>query len=124
MYRRAFTIIDMAIVLTVIVIIVSAAVPQYFKSRNNAHEAACATNRRVLDDAEQLAMLQTWLSRSDGIDIDDLVPGYISKLPTCDEGGSYTLNGQGEPSSCSIHGPGGPKSYRVDDGGSPRVAVN
>ena len=106
MHRKAFTIIGLAVALIIICIIAGAALPQYFKSRDAAREAACATNRGVLDDAEQAAMLQTWLRRSDTMEIDDLVPEYLSKLPRCDEGGFYALNGPGKPSSCSIHGNG------------------
>ena len=106
MHRKAFTVVWLAIALIVICIIAGAAVPKYFTSRGAAREAACATNRGLLDDAKQAAMLHMWLRRSEAMEVDDLVPEYIPKLPRCRDGGSYALNGKGQPSSCSIHGNG------------------
>lgn len=126
MHRRAFTIIELAIVLTIIGILTGVGAPQYVKSRSVARQASCANNRLTLDGIKQVAMIERGLAPWDEMDVDDLVPEYLTIMPGCDDGGAYSLNGLGEPSRCSIHGYGsGDRQIdRIDDGGSPSLTLN
>ena len=104
MHRRGFTIIELSIVLTITVLLAGIAIPQFFRARQSAREAACGQNRAALDVVKELAMIELGLGHEDEMEMDELVPEHLESVPECDGDGVYTLNSLGEPSECSIHG--------------------
>jgi hypothetical protein len=64
-----------------------------------ADEAACAANRKLIESAvQQYYGLEGVYPTS----IQQLVPEYLEKVPSCPGGGTYTLTGT--KVICSIHG--------------------
>ena len=46
-------------------------------------------------------MIEGGLGPADEMGMDELVPQHPAAVPRCDDGGVYTLNSLGEPSTCS-----------------------
>ena len=72
----------------------------YTKAEPNLN--ACVQNLRQLDGAMSLFSLD-----HDGMPANgpgDLIPAYLSTLPTCPDGGIYNLSGPGGHPACTIEG--------------------
>jgi prepilin-type N-terminal cleavage/methylation domain-containing protein len=104
MRRRAFTLIELVIVIAVIGVMTGIAVPVYSKTRVRTTETSCAKNRRVLQDAKVLWMIDNGKTYSDEIYFKDLIPEYVAEPPVCPLGGTYELNGLTGEVTCSKHG--------------------
>lgn len=61
--------------------------------------AGCAANRRAIESALQAYQAANGKPPSS---LQQLVPQYLQKLPSCPAGGSYQLSGT--TVSCSVHG--------------------
>jgi hypothetical protein len=64
-----------------------------------AEATACAANRRAISSAAQQYFAVEGAYPSS---IQQLVPDYLTSVPTCPSGGTYTL--QGKTVTCSVHG--------------------
>lgn len=85
---RAFTLIEIMIVIAIIGILAGLTLPNYVRSRNEAHLTSCQQNLESLG-----AAYTTYLIRNkDKIsDISQLIEnGYISALPKCPAAGTCT----------------------------------
>lgn len=82
-------------------------------------------HRAALDAVKQLAMIEGGLGPADEMGMDELVPQHLAAVPRCDDGGVYTINSLGEPSTCSIHGilAVEPVYDGVGDAGAPGLTV-
>ena len=72
----------------------------YTKSETNLN--ACVQNLRQLDGAMTLFSLDHEGATAMGPG--DLIPAYLSTLPTCPDGGIYNLAGPGGHPACTIEG--------------------
>ena len=72
----------------------------YTKSETNLN--ACVQNLRQLDGAMSLFSLDHGGMTANGPG--DLVPAYLTTLPTCPDGGIYNLSGPGGHPACTMEG--------------------
>ena len=93
--RKGYTLVEIMIVVTVITIMMSVALPNYLKSGKTSSKNACITNLRLIDSAmEQWAMdnnipAGTVPSVSQESDIYSYIDGGT---PTCPSNGEYSLH--------------------------------
>ena len=99
--RRGFTLIEMMIVVLIIGILLSVAVPNFVKARNTSRGKSCTANLRQLDSAKEQYMMdhRTTVAPTS---FSDLAPIYIKATPECPSGGTYTLGNATTNPSCSI----------------------
>jgi prepilin-type N-terminal cleavage/methylation domain-containing protein len=92
--RSGFTLVEIMIVVAIIGMLASIAIPNYVKARDNSQQKACINNLRQLDGAAQSWALENKKMSSDTYTLDDLKP-YIKlestgNLPGCPAHGVYT----------------------------------
>lgn len=104
MKSRAFTIVELMLVVTVLGVLLSVAIPAYAQAKGRSTGAACAKNRQLFDQAKQLWMIDNGKSYGDGVYFKDLLPEYIAEPPVCPGRGHYELHGLEGATSCSVHG--------------------
>ncbi|MFY7954466.1 MAG: competence type IV pilus major pilin ComGC [Armatimonadaceae bacterium] len=105
--RKAFTLVEIMIVVLIIGVLLAIAVPNFVRARESSRAKACVSNLKQIDSAkEQLAMdskLGGGATITNGMT--DLLT-YLKKEPTCPSGGTYTIGAVGTDPTCSHGGTG------------------
>lgn len=91
--RRGMTLVEMMIVVGIIVVLVSMAMPTYTKIRSDTKAGICKSNLKQID-----AAIERWAFEKEVLDGTALTP-YESEIyayikngkPSCPSGGSYIL---------------------------------
>ncbi|MDX1933558.1 MAG: prepilin-type N-terminal cleavage/methylation domain-containing protein [Capsulimonadales bacterium] len=108
--RRAFTLVEIMIVVLVIGILLAIAVPNFVKARETSRANACITNLKQINSAKQQWAMDNKKNGSDSPVMTDLVgvtatAGYLQSTPTCPSSGSYTIGNIDTLPTCSITAP-------------------
>lgn len=95
--NKAFTLVEIMIVVAIIALLAAVAIPNFVKSRHEARLATCISNMRTIDGAIQQYLLKNDMGESDydSVTIDVLITDdYLHKAPTCKaaKGASYTIS--------------------------------
>ncbi|MFM9873384.1 MAG: competence type IV pilus major pilin ComGC [Fimbriimonadaceae bacterium] len=105
MRRRAFTLVEIMIVVLIIGMILTIAVPSWMRIREKSQRTACQDNMRVIRDAKVQWGLDNGQSQSAVPTQADIAPVHIKKFPNCPGSGTYTIGNLDEDVACSEHGP-------------------
>jgi prepilin-type N-terminal cleavage/methylation domain-containing protein len=92
--RSGFTLVEIMIVVAIIGMLASIAIPNYVKARGNSQQHACINNLRQIDGAAQTWALENKKTGGATYALTDLLP-YIKldsngNLPACPANGSYS----------------------------------
>ena len=109
--RRAFTLVEIMIVVLIIGILVAIAVPNFVKARESARTKACIANLRQIDSAKEQYGIDNRLSAGSTISGFSVLAGagtttYMKTTPQCPSGGAYTINALGTNPVCSFSASG------------------
>ena len=127
LHRRAFTLVEIMIVVLIIGILLAIAVPNFISARETSRAKSCVGNLKQIDSAKQQAIMDNKLNESSTpiFFIDGTTPttsgptgnyqlvsianslGYIRRQPVCPSGGQYTLGNVIVPTSCNVTGVSG-----------------
>jgi prepilin-type N-terminal cleavage/methylation domain-containing protein len=109
-----FTLVEIMIVVAIIGLLASIAIPNFVTSRKNAQATACINNIRVIQGAKDMWSLEAKKSSSDTATEAELQPyighGATGKLPTCPNDSastfatSYSVNQVDAMVICNIGG--------------------
>ena len=105
--KSAFTLVEIMIVVAILGLLVSIAVPYFIRQRSSAQANICINTLLKLDDAACEFALERGKKTGDPINYPrDLTP-YIklngsNQIPPCPAGGSYSLNIIGARPLCSL----------------------
>ena len=103
MRKRAFTLVEIMIVVLIIGILMGIAVPQWMKARTNSQQKTCITNLRAIDQAKEQFTMENQLKNGDAIDAVAAWAIYEKgAYPTCPGGGTYTPGLVGTTPTCTL----------------------
>jgi prepilin-type N-terminal cleavage/methylation domain-containing protein len=103
MRRRAFTLVEIMIVILIIGLLLAIAVPQFLTARDNAQEKSCWQNQQKLEAAKHMWIMDYGHASSSAPVIGDLVPEYIKFAPECPTHDVYNLGNGTVAVSCPRH---------------------
>lgn len=91
---RAFTLVEIMIVVAIIGLLAAVAIPNFVRARENAQQNACINNLRLIDSAKQQWALEERQLPSATPTLADIGPylvrGSQTRLPLCPSAGSDT----------------------------------
>ena len=103
---RGFTLVEIMIVVAIIGVILSIAVPAWMRQRERARQRACQENLSKIQGAKEQWAMENQIPDSGVPSWDDLVQpggtGYLKAQPHCPAGGDYTIGSVGVAAICSI----------------------
>jgi prepilin-type N-terminal cleavage/methylation domain-containing protein len=107
--QRAFTLVEIMIVLGILGLLLAIVVPNYIRARANAQSSSCINNLHKIDDAVSQFAVEKGKKTGDPVAYpDDLTPyiklNTLGFIPACPAGGTYTVGSLGAKpqSSCSL----------------------
>src|SRR5712671_5938717 len=112
--KGAFTLVEIMIVVAIIGLLASIAIPNFVKARNTAQTQACITNLRQIEGAINAWALENKKQDNDTVTLDNLKgssagTSYIKldssgNIPSCPAGGQYILSTVATPPTCTVAG--------------------
>ncbi len=101
---RAFTLVEIMIVVAIIGMIIAIALPTFFRARELSRMRACQENQQKIDAAKEQWALENGVSGTASPDWENLVGvhAYIRKSPECPASGEYTINNIDTNPTCSL----------------------
>lgn len=103
--KKAFTLVEIMIVVAIIGIILSIAVPSFLRARETSRATACQGNLRQIDSAKDQWAIENKKNTSDTCGMSDLVGStlYIKSTPTCPgTNTAYTIGNVGTDPTCAV----------------------
>jgi prepilin-type N-terminal cleavage/methylation domain-containing protein len=103
--RKAFTLVEIMIVVLIIGILLSIAVPQWMRARENSRSKQCIATLKQIDGAKEFYAIQNSLGNGSPVTMGDLWPAYINQStpPTCTGGGTIAVNVIGTNPTCTYN---------------------
>jgi prepilin-type N-terminal cleavage/methylation domain-containing protein len=104
--NRAFTLVEIMIVVLIIGILMAIAVPNFVKARESSRKSACVSSLKQIDSAKEQWAMDNKKDAGATVALTDLVGStlYIKATPECPSGGTYTVNNVGTNPACSTSG--------------------
>ena len=104
--NRAFTLVEIMIVVLIIGILMAIAVPNFVKARESSRKNTCIANLKQIDSAKEQWAMDQRKNAADACALTDLVgtAAYLKATPVCPSGGTYTANAVGANPTCTQSG--------------------
>jgi prepilin-type N-terminal cleavage/methylation domain-containing protein len=108
---RAFTLIEIMIVVGILAIIVAIAAPAWIRARSQSRMKTCQENLTKIDGSKEQYALEHRRRAGDPVAVSDIVnanptSGYLNSIPPEPSGYTYVLGVIGEEPSCTSGQPG------------------
>jgi prepilin-type N-terminal cleavage/methylation domain-containing protein len=105
--NQGYTLIEVMLVVLMIATLLSIAVPNFIRTREQARAKSCSRNIKYIDGAKEQWAIDNRKNSNDTPSFTDLVGNgsYLKATPTCPSGGVYTLNPVGTHPVCNRNNP-------------------
>lgn len=115
--QGGFTLVEIMIVVAIIGMLASMAIPNYVKTRATSQKTACINNLRQIDGAIQQYALENKKAPTDPVTETDVTP-YLKNLVACPAGGtkfsdSYKVADCTTPPVCTTAGGGAANGHII-----------
>jgi prepilin-type N-terminal cleavage/methylation domain-containing protein len=106
MRNRAFTLVEIMIVVLIIGILMAIAVPNFVKARESSRKNTCIANLKQIDSAKEQYAMDNKLASGAATAFTNLVgaTSYMKAQPVCPSSGTYTTGVVGTNPSCTVAG--------------------
>ena len=115
--RRAFTLIEIMIVVLIIGILLAIAVPNFVRARESSRQKACVGNLKQIYSANQQWAMDNRAKATDALPSINTLSGagqYINTLPKCPAGGAYTQAADSNSNPTCSYGTTGGTQFNHD----------
>jgi prepilin-type N-terminal cleavage/methylation domain-containing protein len=102
--KRAFTLVEIMIVVLIIGILLAVAVPNFMTARETSRSKSCSANLHQVESAKEQYAMDNRLADGTAVSGLSSLSDYIKKTPQCPSGGTYTVGAIGTDPSCSVGG--------------------
>ena len=106
--NRAFTLVEIMIVVLIIGILMAIAVPNFVKARDSSRSKSCIANLKQIDSAKEQWAMDNQADSGATVALATLAgtgtATYMKSTPTCPSGGAYTINAIGTNPTCNKSG--------------------
>ncbi len=105
-HRKGFTLVEIMIVVLIIGVLMSIAVPGFIQARQSARKSACIDNMKQIENAKEQWAMDNKKSTGDSVAFSDLVGTtlYLKSAPSCPAAGTYTINPISTIPACDVSG--------------------
>lgn len=102
--RRGFTLVEIMIVVAIIGLLASIAIPGFLKAQRDTQRRGCVSNLRAIEGAKATWALEQKIGTSAVPSDTDLfgVGSYIRDKPSCPASGNYELKAVDARPSCTV----------------------
>jgi prepilin-type N-terminal cleavage/methylation domain-containing protein len=99
--KKAFTLVEIMIVVLIIGILLAIAVPNFIRARESSRTRTCIANLRRIEASKEQWAMENQKGAADVPTSGNLSPNYIKSFPNCPSGGTYTIGAISANPSCS-----------------------
>jgi prepilin-type N-terminal cleavage/methylation domain-containing protein len=102
--KRAFTLVEIMIVVLIIGILLAVAVPNFMTARETSRSKSCSANLHLIESSKQQYAMDNRLAAGTAVDGLANLSEYTKAKPECPSGGTYTAGSVGADPTCSEGG--------------------
>lgn len=99
---KGFTLIEIMIVILIISILLTIAVPNWIKARETSRTTTCVANMTRIESAKEQFAMAAGFSSGDPCTFANIVPDYLKREPACPNSGVYSPEPVGNSPRCTI----------------------